>query len=111
MKSDAECEILYRCRMTAGNHVWDAKKNYVYPPGFTSWELALDLEQLQKEERAGQEALLPAFDGPSSSGKPRNNDHSSLSLEQRPQMGRSPSRSSSRNSGGGNASVGFGLPR
>ena len=78
MKSDAECEIMYRCRMTAGLHVWDAKKNYVYPPGFTSWEVALDLEQLREAEGAKHKALLPALEAPTTPNKSRKNSKTPL---------------------------------
>jgi len=37
MKADAEKEILYRCKMSAGSAVWTAKKYYVPPPGLTVW--------------------------------------------------------------------------
>ena len=64
MKSDAECELLYRARMTAGSHVWEAKKNYVYPEGYASWEVNLDPELLRTEELAEQEKEGARNSGP-----------------------------------------------
>ena len=41
LKADAEKEILFRCRMSAGSAVWNAKKNYVPPPGMTVWQVGV----------------------------------------------------------------------
>ena len=41
MKADAEKEILYRCKMSAGSAIWNAKKFYVPVPGFTVWRTGL----------------------------------------------------------------------
>jgi hypothetical protein len=37
--------------MTVGIHVWDAKKTYIYPEGYTCWQLDVDIDKLKRREK------------------------------------------------------------
>ncbi len=43
--------FMYSARMTVGIHVWDAKKTYIYPEGYTCWQLDVDIDKLKRREK------------------------------------------------------------